>query len=177
MVGSLLRRMGFSRPSPSSNDYEALLTEQVPTYREIDEESSYGNLMALHSAHSRAKRSWLILDATGKISQRRVRSSTGIPNSCLQTTHAQAHLQLHCDPAQWRPELTCGQVDKHELCMRLSLPVRDLRILDPAVMTSQSPSSIFIRDNAIIFNIESLRMLIQKDEVPTAPRFHALAYI
>ncbi|EIE24723.1 hypothetical protein COCSUDRAFT_62141 [Coccomyxa subellipsoidea C-169] len=76
--------MGFSRPSPSSNDYEALLTEQV---------------------------------------------------------------------------------DKHELCMRLSLPVRDLRILDPAVMTSQSPSSIFIRDNAIIFNIESLRMLIQKDEV------------
>ncbi|KAK9909360.1 hypothetical protein WJX75_001012 [Coccomyxa subellipsoidea] len=83
--------------------------------------------MALHSAHSRAKRAWLILDSHGKISQRRV--------------------------------------DKHELCLRLSLPVRDLRILDPAVMTSQSPSSIFIRDNAIIFNIESLRMLIQKDEV------------
>lgn len=28
-----------------------------------------------------------------------------------------------------------------------------------------SPSSVFIRENAIIFNIESLRMIITKDEV------------
>ncbi|CAL8467760.1 g7298 [Coccomyxa elongata] len=104
-----------------NDDYEALLP------RETDEDSAHDSLMALHSANSRAKRSWLILDSTGKVSQRRV--------------------------------------DKHDLCTRLSLPMRDLRILDPTVMTSQSPSSIFIRDNAIIFNIESLRMLVERDEV------------
>ena len=30
-----------------------------------------------------------------------------------------------------------------------------------------SPSSVFIRENAIIFNIESLRMIITKDEAST----------
>ncbi|BDA42583.1 magnesium transporter MRS2-B [Coccomyxa sp. Obi] len=109
------------------DDYEALLTHEHPIPRETDEDSAHDSLMAFHSANSRAKRSWLILDSAGKISQRRV--------------------------------------DKHDLCTRLSLPMRDLRILDPTVMTSQSPSSIFIRDNAIIFNIESLRMLVEKDEV------------
>lgn len=74
MVGSLLRRLGLSRPSRGSTDYEALLIEPLPTYPEDDEHSSYGNFMALHSAHSRAKRAWLILDSHGKISQRRVRS-------------------------------------------------------------------------------------------------------
>ena len=159
MVGSLLRRMGLSRPSRISSDYEALLPEQLPTYREDDEQSSYGSLMALHSAHSRAKRAWLILDANGKISQRRVRSL-----ECFIFARDTVPIQASVIQRQLT-SARGGQVDKHELCLRLSLPVRDLRILDPAVMTSQSPSSIFIRDNAIIFNIESLRMLIQKDEV------------
>lgn len=51
-----------------NDDYEALLP------RETDEDSAHDNLMALHSANSKAKRSWLILDSTGKVSQRRVRA-------------------------------------------------------------------------------------------------------
>lgn len=59
----------------------------------------------------------------------------------------------------------CGmQVNKHELVAHLGIPFRDLRILDPSIPTP-SPSSVFIRENAIIFNIESLRMIITKDEV------------
>ncbi|CAL5219734.1 g1631 [Coccomyxa viridis] len=55
-------------------------------------------------------------------------------------------------------------VNKHELVAHLGIPFRDLRILDPSIPTP-SPSSVFIRENAIIFNIESLRMIITKDEV------------
>ena len=34
-----------------------------------------------------------------------------------------------------------------------------------AQIPTPSPSSVFIRENAIIFNIEALRMIITKDEV------------
>ena len=37
-----------------------------------------------------------------------------------------------------------------------------------AQIPTPSPSSIFIRENAIIFNIEALRMIITKDEVGAA---------
>ena len=47
---------------------------------------------------------------------------------------------------------------------RLGIPWRDLRILDPSI-PSPSPAAIFIREQAIVFNVESLRMIITKDEV------------
>lgn len=62
----------------------------------------------------------------------------------------------------------CTQVEKHTLVTRLAIPWRDLRILDPTI-PSPSPSSIFIRDHAIVFNVEALRLIITKDEVAAVP--------
>lgn len=57
-------------------------------------------------------------------------------------------------------------MEKHSLVSRLGIPWRDLRILDPSI-PSPSPAAIFIREQAIVFNVESLRMIVTKDEVRT----------
>ena len=48
------------------------------------------------------------------------------------------------------------QVDKHELVFECGIHHRDLRIVDPHIHTA-SPSAIFIREKAIVVNLESLR--------------------
>ena len=63
-------------------------------------------------------------------------------------------------------------MEKHSLVSRLGIPWRDLRILDPRI-PSPSPAAIFIREQAIVFNVESLRMIITKDEVRTPGQLHA----
>lgn len=73
MVGSLLRRLGLSKPHSEPDDYEALLSDRRLSFLDTDEDSIMSGHMALHSSQSRAKRPWVFLDATGKISQRRVR--------------------------------------------------------------------------------------------------------
>ena len=83
---------------------------------------------------------------------------------------------------------TCAQVNKHKLVEDLGVPYRDLRMLDPLVTpysclmshaaplgssTDRSwtqvpmpyPSAIFIREHAIIVNLESIKMLICTDQV------------
>lgn len=59
---------------------------------------------------------------------------------------------------------TLVQVDKAALVQRLWIPFRDLRQLDPTAPIPY-PSSIFIRERALVVNIESVRMIISKDEV------------
>lgn len=59
---------------------------------------------------------------------------------------------------------TLVQVDKAALVQRLWIPFRDLRQLDPTA-PGPYPSSIFIRERALVVNIESVRMIITKDEV------------
>ncbi|KAK9843507.1 hypothetical protein WJX81_006572 [Elliptochloris bilobata] len=68
---------------------------------------------------------------------------------------------LHID-ANGSP--TYLQVDKHRLVSELGINYRDVRILDPMVPTP-SPSTIFIRDKAILVNLESLRMIVCHDKV------------
>lgn len=48
------------------------------------------------------------------------------------------------------------QVDKHELVLELGVQYRDLRIVDPHVPTPY-PAGIFLRDKAMVLNLESLR--------------------
>ncbi len=48
------------------------------------------------------------------------------------------------------------QVDKHELVLQLGVHYRDLRIVDPHVPTPY-PSGIFLREKAMVINLESLR--------------------
>ena len=48
------------------------------------------------------------------------------------------------------------QVDKHELVLELGVQYRDLRIVDPYVPTPY-PAGIFLRDKAMVLNLESLR--------------------
>jgi len=49
-----------------------------------------------------------------------------------------------------------SQVDKHELVLQLGVHYRDLRIVDPHVPTPY-PSGIFLREKAMVLNLESLR--------------------
>lgn len=51
---------------------------------------------------------------------------------------------------------SCLQVDKHELVLQLGVHYRDLRIVDPHVPTPY-PSGIFLREKAMVLNLESLR--------------------
>ncbi|KAK9803551.1 hypothetical protein WJX73_008351 [Symbiochloris irregularis] len=60
--------------------------------------------------------------------------------------------------------ITHVQVDKHGLVMQFGVPYRDLRMLDPLVPMPY-PSSIFIREKALVVNLESIRMLICDDQV------------
>ncbi|KAK9817294.1 hypothetical protein WJX72_012299 [[Myrmecia] bisecta] len=55
------------------------------------------------------------------------------------------------------------KVDKHTFVTELGVHYRDLRILDPLV-PSPYPAAIFIREKALVINLEALRMIICKDE-------------
>ncbi|KAK9826625.1 hypothetical protein WJX74_006505 [Apatococcus lobatus] len=59
-------------------------------------------------------------------------------------------------------ELT--KVDKHAMVGDLGIHYRDLRTVDPLIATVY-PASIFIRDRALVVNLECLRMIVCKDEV------------
>ncbi|DBB08201.1 hypothetical protein WJX82_009172 [Trebouxia sp. C0006] len=55
-------------------------------------------------------------------------------------------------------------VDKHAVVAELGIHYRDLRILDPLVPTPY-PTALFIRDKALVVNLESIRMIISADQV------------
>lgn len=46
----------------------------------------------------------------------------------------------------------------------LGIPYRDLRILDPLVPMPY-PTAIFIREKALVVNLETIKMIICKDQV------------
>ncbi len=56
------------------------------------------------------------------------------------------------------------QVNKKKIVDDLGVHYRDLRYLEPLVPTPY-PAAIFIRDKALVVNLESLRMLVTKDKV------------
>ena len=55
----------------------------------------------------------------------------------------------------------CAQ---HEIVSELGVHYRELRIVDPLLPTPY-PASLFIREKALVVNLESLRMIITKDQV------------
>lgn len=58
------------------------------------------------------------------------------------------------------------QADKRNLCqqMGLRLPVRDLRVLDPA-FTTQGSGCVLVRERCIVVALEHVRIIIMKDRV------------
>lgn len=57
----------------------------------------------------------------------------------------------------------CAQPDKHEIVEELDIPYRDLRMVDPLVPIPY-PAAIFIRDRALIVNLENIRMIICQNQ-------------
>ena len=47
---------------------------------------------------------------------------------------------------------------------KLGIPIRDMRLLDPNLLTSET-GKILVRDNAIVFSMEHVRLIITADEV------------
>jgi hypothetical protein len=60
------------------------------------------------------------------------------------------------------------QPDKHGIVEELDIPYRDLRMVDPLVPIPY-PAAIFIRDRALVVNLENIRMIICKDQVRSLP--------
>lgn len=58
------------------------------------------------------------------------------------------------------------QADKRSITHQLGLniPIRDLRLMDFNLLTSDT-GSILVRDNAIMFTIEHVRLIITADKV------------
>ncbi|DBB07428.1 TPA: hypothetical protein ACH3X3_008910 [Trebouxia sp. C0006] len=56
------------------------------------------------------------------------------------------------------------KVEKHQLVGYLNIPYRDLRILDPLAPIPY-PTAIFIREKALVVNVESIRMIICADQI------------
>eukprot|EP00191_Tetraselmis_sp_GSL018_P021957 CAMPEP_0177621368 /NCGR_PEP_ID=MMETSP0419_2-20121207/27546_1 /TAXON_ID=582737 /ORGANISM="Tetraselmis sp., Strain GSL018" /LENGTH=644 /DNA_ID=CAMNT_0019121277 /DNA_START=295 /DNA_END=2232 /DNA_ORIENTATION=+ len=56
------------------------------------------------------------------------------------------------------------QVEKQTLVQNLGIPYRDLRILDPLVPMPY-PTAIFIREKALVINLETIKMIICRDQV------------
>lgn len=54
-------------------------------------------------------------------------------------------------------------VDKYHLASRLKVPYRDMRVLDPLI-PSETPSSIFIRENALVLNLEYIKAVVLADK-------------
>ena len=55
------------------------------------------------------------------------------------------------------------QMEKYQLVAHLNIPYRDLRILDPLAPIPY-PTTIFIREKALVVNLESIRMIICQDQ-------------
>uniref|UniRef100_A0A7S3XEP0 Magnesium transporter n=1 Tax=Picocystis salinarum TaxID=88271 RepID=A0A7S3XEP0_9CHLO len=53
-------------------------------------------------------------------------------------------------------------VDKYHLASTLNVPYRDMRVLDPLI-PSETPSSIFIRENALVLNLEHIKAVVLAD--------------
>ena len=47
---------------------------------------------------------------------------------------------------------------------RLGVPIRDMRLLDPNLLTSET-GKVLVRDNAIVFSVEHVRLIITADSV------------
>lgn len=47
---------------------------------------------------------------------------------------------------------------------KLRVPIRDMRLVDPNLLTSET-GKILVRDNAIVFSIEHVRLIITADQV------------
>ncbi|KAI3438509.1 hypothetical protein D9Q98_000937 [Chlorella vulgaris] len=59
---------------------------------------------------------------------------------------------------------TLIEVDKHKLVSDLGIRYRDLMLVDPTVPTP-APSTLLIRDRAMVANLESVRMIICSNQV------------
>ena len=47
---------------------------------------------------------------------------------------------------------------------KLRVPIRDMRLVDPNLLTSET-GKILVRDNAIVFSIEHVRLIITAEQV------------
>ena len=47
---------------------------------------------------------------------------------------------------------------------KLRVPIRDMRLVDPNLLTSET-GKILVRDNAIVFSVEHVRIIITGDQV------------
>ncbi|KAI8464620.1 MAG: hypothetical protein J3K34DRAFT_526053 [Monoraphidium minutum] len=63
-------------------------------------------------------------------------------------------------------------VDKRQLtqarplgAMGLEIPMRDLRLMDPALQTWEAYAQILVRDNAMVFSVEHVRAILAADKV------------
>ena len=54
------------------------------------------------------------------------------------------------------------QAGLHLQKFRLGVPIRDMRLLDPNLLTSET-GKILVRDNAIVFSVEHVRLIITAD--------------
>ncbi|KAK9835541.1 hypothetical protein WJX74_002638 [Apatococcus lobatus] len=61
---------------------------------------------------------------------------------------------------------TTHSADKRTIIQhyKLGIPIRDMRLLDPNLLTSET-GKILVRDNAIVFSMEHVRLIITADEV------------
>eukprot|EP00877_Chromochloris_zofingiensis_P002090 jgi/Chrzof1/11882/Cz06g13130.t1 len=59
------------------------------------------------------------------------------------------------------------QMDKRQLIqvMGLEIPMRDLRLMDPALQAWDTYAQILVRDNAMVFSVEHARLIIAADKV------------
>ena len=87
-------------------------------------------------------------------------------------TKSENHVHPHVLQRQVRKILTVDkagvlqyqELRKHDLALRLKVPVRDLRMLDPTLATSY-PTSILVRDHALVLNVASVKAIITVDEL------------
>ena len=59
---------------------------------------------------------------------------------------------------------------------KLRVPIRDMRLVDPNLLTSET-GKILVRDNAIVFSIEHVRIIITGDQVRVKVRVRVRATI
>jgi hypothetical protein len=59
------------------------------------------------------------------------------------------------------------QLDKRQLITTagLELPMRDMRLLDPAMQPFETVAQLLVRDNALVFSMEGARCIIMADKV------------
>jgi hypothetical protein len=59
------------------------------------------------------------------------------------------------------------QLDKRQLITTtgLELPMRDMRLLDPAMQPFETVAQLLVRDNALVFSMEGARCVIMADKV------------